>query len=57
MDCSKNFHSSLDFVNSASKHYVVQHCTAGVCKQIALYSHMSVSRTSLYLEAFQQLKL
>ena len=32
MDCSKNFHSSLDFVNSASKHSVVQHCTAVVSK-------------------------
>ena len=40
MDCSKNFHSSLDFVNSASKHYVVQHCTAGVCKQSKHYIYI-----------------
>ena len=40
MNCSKNFHSSLDFVNSASKHSVVQHCTAGVRKQSKLYIYI-----------------
>ena len=40
MICSKNFHSSLDVVNSASKHSVVQHCTAGVCKQSKHYIYI-----------------
>ena len=40
MNCSKNFHSSLDVVNSASKHSVVQHCTAGVCKQSKHYIYI-----------------
>ena len=40
MNCTKNLHSSLDFFNSASKHSVVQHCTAGMCKQSKHYIYI-----------------
>ena len=55
MDCSKNFHSSLDFVNSASKHSVVQHCTAGVSKQSKHYIYNYIYNFNIFLRLLIQL--